>query len=36
MKHQLSFLSLYPIENKVTKILEENEIYGDFNQVPLN
>ena len=31
----IKFLSLYPIENKVTKILEENEIYGDFNQVPL-
>jgi autotransporter strand-loop-strand O-heptosyltransferase len=31
----MKFLSLYPIENKVTKILEENEIYGDFNQVPL-
>jgi autotransporter strand-loop-strand O-heptosyltransferase len=31
----MKFLSLYPIENKVTKILEEYEIYGDFNQVPL-
>ena len=31
----IKFLSLYPIENKVTKILEENEIYSDFNQVPL-
>jgi autotransporter strand-loop-strand O-heptosyltransferase len=31
----IKFLSLYPIENKVTKILEEYDIYGDFNQVPL-
>jgi autotransporter strand-loop-strand O-heptosyltransferase len=31
----IKFLSLYPIENKVTKILKEYEIYGDFNQVPL-
>jgi autotransporter strand-loop-strand O-heptosyltransferase len=28
-------LHMYPYENKVTKILEEYEIYGDFNQVPL-
>ena len=28
-------LHMYPYENKVTKILEENEIYGDFYQVPL-
>ena len=31
----MKFLSLYPIEDKVTEILEENEIYGNFNQVPL-
>jgi autotransporter strand-loop-strand O-heptosyltransferase len=31
----IKFLSLYPIENKITKILEDNKIYGDFNQVPL-
>jgi len=31
----MKFLSLYPIENKVREILEENEIYGNFNQVPL-
>ena len=31
----MKFLSLYPIEDKVTKILAENEIYGNFNQVPL-
>ena len=31
----MKFLSTYPYENKVTPILEENEIYGDFKQLPL-
>jgi autotransporter strand-loop-strand O-heptosyltransferase len=31
----MKFLSLYPIEDKVSEILKECEIYGDFNQVPL-
>ena len=31
----MKFVSLYPYENKVKPILEENEIYGDFNEVPL-
>jgi autotransporter strand-loop-strand O-heptosyltransferase len=31
----MKFLSLYPIEDKVTEILNKNEIYGQFNQVPL-
>lgn len=31
----MKFLSLYPFENKVKPILEETEIYGEFNQVPL-
>ena len=32
---QMKFLSLYPIENKVIEICKNNEIYGNFNQVPL-
>jgi autotransporter strand-loop-strand O-heptosyltransferase len=32
---QMKFLSLYPIENKVIEICKKNEIYGNFNQVPL-
>ena len=32
---QMKFLSLYPIENKVIEICNKNEIYGNFNQVPL-
>jgi autotransporter strand-loop-strand O-heptosyltransferase len=31
----MKFLSLYPIEDKVSEILKECEIYGEFNQVPL-
>ena len=31
----MKFLSKYPIENKVSEILKECEIYGNFNQVPL-
>jgi autotransporter strand-loop-strand O-heptosyltransferase len=31
----MKFLSTYPYENKVTPILAENEIYGDFKQLPL-
>jgi autotransporter strand-loop-strand O-heptosyltransferase len=31
----MKFLSTYPYENKVKPILEENEIYGDFKQLPL-
>jgi autotransporter strand-loop-strand O-heptosyltransferase len=31
----MKFLSLYPIEDKVSEILKECEIYGNFNQVPL-
>jgi autotransporter strand-loop-strand O-heptosyltransferase len=31
----IKYLWLYPYENKVKPILEENEIYGDFKQLPL-
>jgi autotransporter strand-loop-strand O-heptosyltransferase len=31
----MKFLSLYPIENKITEILEKNEIYENPHQVPL-
>jgi autotransporter strand-loop-strand O-heptosyltransferase len=31
----MKFVSLYPYENKIKPILEENEIYGEFNEVPL-
>jgi autotransporter strand-loop-strand O-heptosyltransferase len=31
----MKFLLTYPYENKVKPILEENEIYGDFKQLPL-
>jgi autotransporter strand-loop-strand O-heptosyltransferase len=31
----MKFLSLYPIEDKVTEICKKNEIHGHFNQIPL-